>query len=112
MTCGTASQSDLYGEELNVREEPSRDATIVSSQGKILVSYSESVMWSFAAEECQTWFVSISKAPCYSILLTCIGVHFQVSRVLASHHRVLAKEPNHHCGDMAQDPPTSFTSSC
>ena len=61
VTCGTVSQSDLYGEELDVHEEPSRDATAASGQGKILVSYGESVMWSFAAEECQSWFVSIAR---------------------------------------------------
>lgn len=51
------SQSDLQGDTLKVNAEPSRDLT-TDNQGKILVSYGDSVAWSLAADECQTWFVS------------------------------------------------------
>lgn len=83
VTCGTVSQSELFGEELDMHEEPSREATSTSGQGKILVSYGESVMWSFAAEECQSWFVGISR-PFYDKRLTRPGLYLQVSSLLAS----------------------------
>ncbi|KAF7542504.1 hypothetical protein G7Z17_g11507 [Cylindrodendrum hubeiense] len=54
------SSSDLQGDALTVNAEPSRDLTM-GNQGKILVSYGESVAWSLAADECQTWFAFISK---------------------------------------------------
>ncbi len=53
------TQSDLQGDALKVHDEPSRDLAM-GNQGKILVSYGESVTWSLAAEECQTWFVGAS----------------------------------------------------
>lgn len=59
VTCGTMTQSDLQGEQIKLNQEPSREGATASSQGKILVSYGESVMWSFGAEECPTWFVSL-----------------------------------------------------
>ncbi|KAK7423282.1 hypothetical protein QQX98_001072 [Neonectria punicea] len=54
------TQSDLQGDALKVHDEPSRDL-VTGNQGKILVSYGESVTWSLAAEECRTWFAFISK---------------------------------------------------
>lgn len=60
VTCGTMSQSDLQGDTLKVNAEPSRDLT-TDNQGTILVSYGDSVAWSLAADECQTWFAFNSK---------------------------------------------------
>ncbi|KAF7560841.1 hypothetical protein G7046_g3306 [Stylonectria norvegica] len=59
LTCGSMTQPELLGDQIKVNVEPDRDLSRASSQGNILVSYGESVVWSMAAEECQTWFVSI-----------------------------------------------------
>ncbi|CAM1507046.1 Fc.00g066870.m01.CDS01 [Cosmosporella sp. VM-42] len=61
VTCGTMPQSDLQRESVKVNDEPSREATMAGNQGTILVSFGESVVWSFTTEECQTWFAFISK---------------------------------------------------
>ncbi|KAH7163280.1 hypothetical protein B0J13DRAFT_538265 [Dactylonectria estremocensis] len=60
VTCGTISQSDLQGDALQVHDEPSRDLT-VGNQGQIRVYYGDSVTWSLAVDECQTWFAFVSK---------------------------------------------------
>jgi hypothetical protein len=51
------SREDLYGQTIEIKEHPARVLT-TERQGKILVAYGDSVVWSFEVEECQTWFVS------------------------------------------------------
>ncbi|KAF4448955.1 hypothetical protein FALBO_16728 [Fusarium albosuccineum] len=60
VTCGTMTRDELLGQALEVKEQPSR-APAAEAQGRILVAYGESVVWSLEAEECQTWFAFLSK---------------------------------------------------
>ncbi|KAF4997797.1 hypothetical protein FGRMN_3635 [Fusarium graminum] len=59
-TCGTMSREDLFGQSLEIKEHPSR-ALVIERKGTILVGYGDSVVWSLAAEQCQTWFAFLSK---------------------------------------------------
>lgn len=51
------AREDLFGQSLEIKEHPARVVT-TEHQGKILVAYGDSVVWSFEIDECQTWFVS------------------------------------------------------
>lgn len=51
------TREDLNGQAIEIKEHPARILT-TERQGKILVEYGDSVVWSFGVEECQTWFVS------------------------------------------------------
>lgn len=51
------TRDDLLGQGLEIKERPSR-AVVNKCKGRILVAYGDSVVWSFDADECQTWFVS------------------------------------------------------
>ncbi|KAG5754472.1 hypothetical protein H9Q70_002923 [Fusarium xylarioides] len=55
--CG---EDDLLGQGLEIKERPSR-AVVNERKRRILVAYSDSVVWSFDADECQTWFGFLSK---------------------------------------------------
>jgi hypothetical protein len=57
VTCGTMAREDLFGQSLEIKEHPARVVT-TEHQGKILITYGDSVVWSFEIDECQTWFVS------------------------------------------------------
>ncbi|GKU19279.1 unnamed protein product [Fusarium langsethiae] len=60
VTCGTMTREDLNGQVIEIKEHPARILT-TERQGKILVAYGDSVIWSFEVEECQTWFLFLSK---------------------------------------------------
>ncbi|PCD22539.1 hypothetical protein FGRA07_03909 [Fusarium graminearum] len=60
VTCGTMTREDLNGQAIEIKEHPARILT-TERQGKILVEYGDSVVWSFGVEECQTWFAFLSK---------------------------------------------------
>ncbi|KAH6898806.1 hypothetical protein B0T10DRAFT_120301 [Thelonectria olida] len=60
VTCGTMRQTDLQGDTLKLNAEPSRDL-MTGDGGRILVSFGNSVSWSFTTNECQTWFAFVSK---------------------------------------------------
>ncbi|KAI1065854.1 hypothetical protein LB507_000357 [Fusarium sp. FIESC RH6] len=60
VTCGTMAREDLFGQSLEIKEHPAR-AVATEQQGRILVAYGDSVVWSFEIEECQTWFAFLSK---------------------------------------------------
>ncbi|KAM0345277.1 hypothetical protein ACHAPU_006676 [Fusarium lateritium] len=60
VTCGTMSRDGLFGQALEIKEHPSR-ALVTDRKGTILVAYGDSVVWSLAAEECQTWFAFLSR---------------------------------------------------
>ncbi|KAF4437381.1 hypothetical protein FACUT_5763 [Fusarium acutatum] len=60
ITCGTMTRDDLLGQGLEIKERPSR-AVVNERKGRILVAYGDSVVWSFDANECQTWFGFLSK---------------------------------------------------
>jgi len=51
------AREDLFGQSLEIKGHPARVVT-TKHQGKILVAYGDSVVWSFEIDECQTWFVS------------------------------------------------------
>lgn len=51
------AREDLFGQAIEIKEHPARVLS-TGRQGKILVAYGDSVVWSFEVEECQTWFVS------------------------------------------------------
>ncbi|SCV31580.1 uncharacterized protein FFB14_03465 [Fusarium fujikuroi] len=54
------TRDDLLGQGLEITEHPSR-AVVNECNGRILVAYGDSVVWSFDADECQTWFAFLSK---------------------------------------------------
>ncbi|KLO86143.1 uncharacterized protein Y057_14060 [Fusarium fujikuroi] len=60
VTCGTMTRDDLLGQGLEITERPSR-AVVNECNGRILVAYGDSFVWSFDADECQTWFAFLSK---------------------------------------------------
>ncbi|PCD45437.1 hypothetical protein AU210_000871 [Fusarium oxysporum f. sp. radicis-cucumerinum] len=60
VTCGTMTRDDLLGQGLEIKERPSR-AVVNERKGRILVAYGDSVVWSFDADECRTWFGFLSK---------------------------------------------------
>ncbi|KAF4963227.1 hypothetical protein FZEAL_10947, partial [Fusarium zealandicum] len=53
------TREDLQGQALEIKEQPSR-ASASEAQGRILVAYGESVVWSLEAKACQTWFAFLS----------------------------------------------------
>lgn len=64
VTCGTMTRDDLLGQGLEIKERPSR-AVVNERKGRILVAYGDSVVWSFDADECRTWFVSQASSSNY-----------------------------------------------
>ncbi|PNY27290.1 Uncharacterized protein TCAP_02785 [Tolypocladium capitatum] len=56
VTCGSMSQSDLFGDSLKLNSQPSKQPTGTSGSGRILVAYGSAVMWALDAEDCPTWF--------------------------------------------------------
>ncbi|KAG4265862.1 hypothetical protein FPRO03_01146 [Fusarium proliferatum] len=54
------TRDDLLGQGLEIKERPSR-AVVNECNGRILVAYGDSVVWSFDADECQAWFAFLSK---------------------------------------------------
>lgn len=62
------TREDLFGQALEIKEHPSRVLT-TERKGSILVAYGDSVVWSLAADECRTWFVSQPKDIFYPFLI-------------------------------------------
>ncbi|KND90120.1 hypothetical protein TOPH_05226 [Tolypocladium ophioglossoides CBS 100239] len=60
VTCGSMSQSDLYGDSLKLNSQPSKQPTGASGSGRILVVHGSAVMWDLNAEDCLTWFAFLS----------------------------------------------------
>ncbi|GKT48103.1 uncharacterized protein ColSpa_08284 [Colletotrichum spaethianum] len=60
ITCGSMYEDALRGNTIAVTSEPGREPTANAEQGRILIQYGESVLWSFPLEECQTWFAFIA----------------------------------------------------
>ncbi|KJZ77848.1 hypothetical protein HIM_02485 [Hirsutella minnesotensis 3608] len=61
VTCGTMSQSDLYGDSLRLISQPSMAQSETCTNGRILVSYGSAVTWIFSVQECPTWFSFASR---------------------------------------------------
>ncbi|GKT54745.1 Mg2+ transporter [Colletotrichum tofieldiae] len=60
ITCGSMYEDALRGDTITVTSEPGREPTPNAEEGRILIQYGESVLWSFPLEECQTWFAFIA----------------------------------------------------
>ncbi|KAK2060271.1 hypothetical protein LY76DRAFT_676820 [Colletotrichum caudatum] len=60
ITCGSMYEDALRGDTITVTSEPARAPTPNAEDGRILVRFGESVIWSFPLEECQTWFAFIA----------------------------------------------------
>ncbi|WQF77574.1 Putative Mg2+ transporter protein, CorA-like/Zinc transport protein ZntB [Colletotrichum destructivum] len=61
ITCGSMYEEALRGDNIAVTSEPGREPTPNSdNDGRILIRYGESVLWSFPLQECQTWFAFIA----------------------------------------------------
>ncbi|OHW93088.1 Mg2+ transporter [Colletotrichum incanum] len=60
ITCGSMYEDALRGDTIAVTSEPGREPTPNAEEGRILIQYGESVLWSFPLEECQTWFAFIA----------------------------------------------------
>ena len=60
ITCARLSLASLQGQSITVNSAPVPDTPKKHSLPRILVSYGDAVMWSFAVSDCQTWFALLS----------------------------------------------------
>jgi hypothetical protein len=81
-------REDLLGQALEIKEHPSR-VLATERKGSILVAYGDSVVWSLAAEECRTWFVSQPEDSFCAILITSALTFINLSKSSVSLYTIL-----------------------